>query len=166
MGNLDDITAFAALKVLVDEQRFVLGVNLSHANSPGAPGYRAYENLIAVFGTIAAVVYAFIAHGWLIGLLSVPFGIMAFLIGGRVAQRRAGNRTRRWALSSLSCFRAMWEGGTISLRDARSGRTAISARGDDLGGFVSSAVTEVLATEGDPVSRHLEAVFAQLASES
>ena len=93
-----------------------------------------------MWGTITAVVFVFMSYGWLIGLFSVPVGIAVFLVAGRVVQKRAGSRTRRWALSSASRFLAMWEGGAISVRDTQSGQTAISARGDDLGEFVRAAV--------------------------
>ena len=152
---MDDQKTFAALKCLINEQKFALGVNLTRANTPGTPGYRSYENLLAMWGTIVAVVFVFIVYGWLIGLLSVPVGIAVFLIAGRVVQKRAGSRTRRWALSSASRFFAMWEAGAISVRDTKSGQTAISARGDDLGEFVSTAVNEIFAAEGDPVVKKL-----------
>ena len=164
-GHVDDQRTFAALKCLVDEQKFALGVNLTSANTPGTPGYRGYENLLVMWGTIAAVVFVFVGYGWLIGLLSVPIGIVVFLIAGRIVQKRAGSRTRRWALSSASHFLTMWEGGVISVRDTQSGQTAIPARRDDLGEFVRTAVNEILTAEGDPVAKKLEAAFAGLASE-
>ena len=52
------------------------------------------------------------------------------------------------------------------MKDAQSGKSAISARGDDLGEFVFAAMTEILANERDPVSKTLEAAFARLESES
>ena len=164
--EVDDRKTFAALRVLVDEQKLALGVNLTIANTPGNPGYRGYENLFAMWGTIAAVIFTFIGFGWLIGLFSVPVGIVIFLIAGRVVQKRAGRRTRRWALSSASRFSAMWKGGVVSVRDTESGMTAIFARGDDLGEFVRTALSEILAAKGDGVSKRLEVAFARLASES
>ena len=90
-----------------------------------------------------------------------------FLIAGRVVQKRAGGRTRRWSLSSASRFLAMWEAGTISVKDTKSCQAAISARGDDLGEFVRAAVNEIFAAQGDQVvKKKLEAAFAGLASES
>ena len=163
---MDDRKTAAALKCLVDEQKFALGVNLARANTPGMPGYRGYENLLAMWGTIAAVAFAFIGYGWLIGLLSVPVGIAVFLIAGRVVQKRVGNRTRRWALSSASRCQAMWEAGAVSVRDTQSGQTAISARGDNLAEFVRTAVSEIFAAESDPVAKKLEAAFAGLPSEA
>ena len=164
--EVDDRKTLAALRFLVDEQKLTLGVNLTIANTPGTPGYRGYENLFAMWGPIAAVIFTFIGFGWLIGLFSVPVGIAMFLIAGRVVQERAGSRTRRWALSSASRLSAMWEGGVVSVRDTESGKTAISARGDDLGEFVRTAVTEILAAKDDPVSNRLETTFARLESES
>ena len=164
-GDVDDQSAFAALKCLVDEQKFAIGVNLTSANTPGNPGYRGYENSLTTWGTIAAVVFVFLSHGWLIGLFSVPVGIAVFLVAGRVVQKRAGNRTRRWALSSAPCFHAMWEAGAISVRDRQSGRAAIFARGDDLDEFVEVAVNDIFASESDPVAKKLQSVFAGLPSE-
>ena len=163
---MNDQRTFAALKCLVDEQKFALGVNLTSANTPGMPGYRGYENALAMWGTIATVVFVFTGYGWLVGLLSVPFGVVAFMIAGRVVQKRAGSRTRRWALGSASRLVAMWEADVVSIVDAQSGRTAISARGDDLGEFVRKAVNSIFATDRDPVAKKLEAAFAGLVSES
>ena len=159
---MDDQQTIAAINHLVDAQKFAVGVNLTSANTPGMPGYRGYENSLAMWGSIVAVVFVFIGYGWLIGLLSAPFGIAAFLIAGRVVQKRAGSRTRRWALSSASRFRAMWEAGVVSVRNTRSGQTAISARGDDLSEFVQAAVNDRFAAEGDPVANELEAEFDTL----
>ena len=164
--EVDDRKILAALRVLVDEQKLTLGVNLTIANTPRTPGYRGYENLVAMWGPIAAVIFTFIGYGWLIGFFSVPVGIAIFLVAGRVVQKRAGSRTRRWALSSAARFSAMWKGGVVSVRDTESGKTAISARGDELGEFVRMAVTDILAAKGDPVSKKLEAAFAKLESES
>ena len=163
---MENLRTFAALQVLVDEQKFALGVNLTRANTPGSPGHRGYENFLAMWGTFAAIVFAFIGYGWLIGLLSVPVGIAVFLIAGRVIQKRAGSRTRRWALSSASRFLALWEVGVISVTDTQSGNTAISSRGGDLDEFVRAAVTEVLVAEGDSVSQKLKAAFLGYGSES
>ena len=156
---MENSKAFPALKILIDEQKFALGVNLARANTPGSPGHRGYENFLAMWGTFAAIVFTFIGYGWLIGLLSVPVGIAVFLIAGRVVQKRAASRTRRWALSSASRFLALWEIGDISVKDTQSGKTAISSRGDDLEEFVRAAVTEVLVAESDPVSQKLNAAF-------
>ena len=112
-----------------------------------------------MWGTFAAIVFTFIGYGWLIGLLSVPVGIAVFLIAGRVVQKRAASRTRRWALSSASRFLALWEVGDVSVKDTQSGKTAISSRGDDLEEFVRAVVTEVLVAESDPVSQKLKAAF-------
>ena len=163
---MQDQEMFAVLKCLINEQKFAMGVNPSIANSPGSPGYRAYENSLALWGTIAAVIYVFFGYGWLIGLLSIPVGIVVFLLAGRVVHNRACSRTRRWALSSASRFLAMWELGAISLKDSMSGQTAISARGDDLSQFVCRAVNEVLGAEDDPVARKLEATLERFASAS
>ena len=117
-----------------------------------------------MWGSIVAVVFVFIGYGWLIGLLSVPLGIAVFLIAGRIVQKRAGSRTRRWALSSASRFRAMWEAGVVSVRDTQSGQTAISTRGDDLSAFVHTAVNDIFAAEGDPIAKNLKTAFAALAA--
>lgn len=159
---MDDQRTFAALKCLIDERRLTLGVNLTGANTPGTPGYRGYENLLAMWGTIALVVLVFIGYGWLIGLVSVPVGIAVFLFAGRVVQKRAGSRTKQWALSSASRFLAMWNTGVISVRDAQSGCTAIAARGDDLGQFTRATVDEILGTDGDPVAERLGAALDRL----
>ena len=98
--------------------------------------------------------------------MSVPVGFAMFLVAGRVIQKRAGNRTKQWALSSAFRFLALWEVGIISVRETQSGKTAISARGDDLDEFVHAAVTEILAAEGDPVSQELEAAFLEYGSDS
>ena len=141
-------------------------MNLTIANTPGMPGYRGYENELAMWGTIAAVVFVFIGYGWLIGLLSVPVGIAVFLIAGRIVLKRVGGRTRRWAQSSGSRCLAMWEAGVVSIRDTQSGQTAISARGDNLADFVRTAVNAILAADHDPVAQKLEVAFAGLPSES
>ena len=104
-GDVDDQQTFVALKCLFKEQNFALGVSLTRANTPETPGYRGYENLLAMWGTILAVVFVFIVYGWLMGQLSVPVGIAVFLIAGRVVQKRAGSWTKRWALSSASRLR-------------------------------------------------------------
>lgn len=130
---------FSVLKCLVGQEKLSIGVNPFRANTPGSPGYRGYENSLAMWGTITAVVFVFVGYGWLIGLFLVPVGIAVFLVVGRVVQNRAGSRTRRWALSSASHFLSMWEGGVISVRDTQSGQAAISERGDALADFVRVA---------------------------
>ena len=153
-------STFEALKCLVYEQRFDLGVNPFRANTPGAVGYRGYENNLAMWGTIAAVVFVFVGYGWLIGLLSVPIGIVAFLIAGRIIHKRAASRTRRWALSSASRFLTMWEWGVISVMDTKSGQTLTPVVGNDLGEFVRTAVHEILTAEGDPLTKKLSDIMA------
>lgn len=164
-GDVDDQRAFPALKCLVDSQKLVVGVNPTSANTPGMPGYRGYENSMAMWGSIVAVALIFMSYGWLIGLLSLPLGIVVFLIAGRIVQKRAGRRTQWWALSSASRFRAMWDAGVVSVRDTQSGRTAISARGDNLEEFVRAAVDEVFRAQDHPTAKKLEAAFAGLVSE-
>ena len=131
-----DEREFASFKRLVDGGKIAVGVNLTSANVPGMPGYRGYENSLAMWGSIVAVVLVFIGYGWLIGLLSLPICIGIFLIAGRIVQKRAGGRTKQWALHSASRFRTAWDAGVVSVRDTESGRTAISARGDSLGEFL------------------------------
>ena len=161
---MDDQQAFAAVKCLVGARRFSVGVNLARANTPGMPGFRGYENSLAMWGSIGAVVVFFIRYGWPFGLLSVPLSIVVFMISGRVVQKRAGSRTRRWALSSASRLRAMWEADVVSVRDTQSGQTAIAMRGDDLNVFVHAAVRSILATEDDPIAKDLKVALAACAA--
>ena len=96
---------------------------------------------------------------------SRPAGLAAGLVGARQRLHSGRERVaRRWALSSASRFRAMWEGGVVSVRDTQSGQTAISTSDDDLSAFVHTAVNDIFAAEGDPIAKNLKVAFAALAA--
>ena len=106
------------------------------------PYFQGLASNFAVLGTIAMIIFSFVSYGWMIGILSLPIGLVVFLIVGQIIHRRVRRKTRQYALSSAYNFSAMWEAGVISVKDSQSGQTAICYRGDELHEFLRTVLEE------------------------